>query len=331
MDSADLNQQIIEPFSYSSIKTLHLEPTTRCNAGCPQCSRYITGTETLNPMIYPTELKLVDFRRIESLISQLNKMYMCGTFGDPAASYDCLKILEYFREVNPSITLGMNTNGSIRNKKFWTSVGKLFNKVEDYVVFSIDGLEDTNHIYRKNTQFSKIIENATSFIEAGGRAHWDMLLFEHNEHQLHDAIGLAKDLGFSFFRYKVSRRFNSKPVVWLNPPKEYQHQQILNSNISCQAVKDESIYLDAFGNLLPCCFIGNNLYTDSDTSMHHYDMGNYNIRNNSVEEILKMPLFDDIIDRWNNDPYYVCKNSCSMIDNKTEFTSQWKYEINLSE
>ena len=34
------------------------------------------------------------------------------------------------------------------------------------VDFNIDGLEDTNHLYRRNTDFNKIINNAQAFIGA---------------------------------------------------------------------------------------------------------------------------------------------------------------------
>ena len=49
-----------------------------------------------------------------------------------------------------------------------------------YARFAIDGLEDTNHIYRRNTDWVKIVQNATAYIAAGGRAEWDFIVFAHN-------------------------------------------------------------------------------------------------------------------------------------------------------
>ena len=57
----------------------------------------------------------------------------------------------------------------------------------DKVIFAIDGLEDTNHLYRVNTNFNKIMENAKAFINAGGIARWDFIAFAHNEHQIEEA------------------------------------------------------------------------------------------------------------------------------------------------
>ena len=78
------------------------------------------------------------------------------------------------------------------------------NGPKDYCVFSIDGLEDTNHLYRRNVKWEKVIENARSFITAGGKAHWDMLVFEHNKHQVDEAKSYANKLGFVWFRSKCA-------------------------------------------------------------------------------------------------------------------------------
>ena len=63
------------------------------------------------------------------------------------------------REVNPKLEIGLNTNGSARTEKWW---GEMANVLGDngYVVFSIDGDEETNHIYRRYTDYNKIIRNA---------------------------------------------------------------------------------------------------------------------------------------------------------------------------
>ena len=95
-------------------------------------------------------LQIIDMDQI----SQLHKMFMCGNYGDPAAGKYTLNIYREFRKLNPKIVLGMNTNGALRNTLWWEELSRTFNRPEDYVVFSIDGLEDTNHVYRKNVDWS---------------------------------------------------------------------------------------------------------------------------------------------------------------------------------
>lgn len=49
--------------------------------------------------------------------------------------------------------------------------------------------------------------NAQSFIQAGGIARWEFLVFKHNEHQVEQARQLAKDMGFKAFFVKRTARF----------------------------------------------------------------------------------------------------------------------------
>ena len=50
------------------------------------------------------------------------------------------------------------------------------------MLFSTDGLEDTNEIYRKKVKWDKLMENVEAYIGAGGMATWKWLTFKHNEH-----------------------------------------------------------------------------------------------------------------------------------------------------
>ena len=48
------------------------------------------------------------------------------------------------------------TNGANQTKKFWQNLSARLTE-EDTVEFSIDGLEDTNHLYRKNSNWQSIM------------------------------------------------------------------------------------------------------------------------------------------------------------------------------
>ena len=196
-------------YRYSDLKTVHLEITEACNAACPMCARNINGGED-NPHLKDNELSLDDCKTIfkPEFIAQLDRMYMCGNFGDPVAAKDTLEVFAYFREHNPKMNLTMYTNGSAKKPEWWANLARVLGK-NAYVVFSIDGLEDTNHLYRQNTVWSKIVENAQAFIDAGGRARWDYIVFAHNEHQVETAEELSRVMGFEKFQFKKSARFFS--------------------------------------------------------------------------------------------------------------------------
>lgn len=196
-------------YKSSEIATVHLEVTERCNASCPQCARNINGGE-VNPQLHNAELSLDDVRTIlkPEFIKQLKRLYMCGNYGDPISANDTLEIFEYIRSHNAKMQLSFHTNASAKTPEWWSKLPAAMGK-SHYVVFSVDGLEDTNHLYRQGTVWKKIMENARAFIAAGGRARWDYIVFGHNEHQVEEARALAESMGFEKFNVKKSNRFFS--------------------------------------------------------------------------------------------------------------------------
>lgn len=285
----------------SSVKIVHMEPTTNCNAACPQCMRTRVPFE-------PAELSIDDVKKILpiNVVQQLEKIYMCGVYGDPASAKQTLEMYEYFKSINPNIVIGMNSNGGIRNTAWWQRLASIMTKDNDYVVFSIDGLEDTNHIYRKNVRWSKLIENANAFIAAGGNAHWDMLIFEHNKHQIDDSIKFAKKMGFNWFRAKISRRFNRFPVQGLSAPIEFIDKKTIDGPIECSAIAENSVYLNAHGRVYPCCWQEEAEYKT---------------------DVIKW--INDLSNGWETNPDPICKKSCAKSESGTVFADQWRLVLDL--
>ncbi len=284
------------------VKVLHIEPTDVCQAACPLCARE-TDQDFRKDRQHHLDMykimKVFDADRIE----QLDKMFMCGIYGDPAAGKYTLNIYREFRKINKNIVLGMNTNGALQNTLWWHELGRIFNQPQDYVVFSIDGLEDTNSVYRKNVSWHKLMQNIQAFVEAGGRAHWDMLVYRHNQHQIDAAEQLARDMGFKWFRAKVSKRgFTDRleaPIGWELPPST-------TTAIKCHALDEQSIYIDAQGNLSPCCWLGarqRDFVTD----------------------------FESVQNSWSSpEPNQVCSRNCGTTNGVTNFKNQWQRDIELT-
>jgi sulfatase maturation enzyme AslB (radical SAM superfamily) len=129
----------------------------------------------------------------------------CGNYGEVGFSETFLDCLQYVVE-NTQAKCIITTNASVRSETWWKEVAKLL-KGRGKVNFSIDGLEDTNKIYRVNSNWNKIVSNVKAFNSVGGRSRWDYLVFDHNEHQVDDAVELAKTLGFEQFQIKLTNRF----------------------------------------------------------------------------------------------------------------------------
>lgn len=284
------------------IKVLHLEPTDVCQAACPLCAR---ETDSAFDRRQQHHLDMWKIQQVfdADRISALQKMFMCGNYGDPAAGKHTLNICREFRKLNENIVLGMNTNGGLQNTLWWHELGRTFNQPRDYVVFSIDGLEDTNSTYRINVDWRKLMANAEAYISAGGLAHWDMLVYRHNQHQVDQCEQLARDMGFTWFRAKVSKRgFNNvlqAPLGWKIP------NVIDSSIINCHALNEQSLYIDAQGRVSPCCWLGNR-QKDFETD------------------------FDIVQQSWtSSQPNTTCIKTCGSVSTATSFSQQWQREVQL--
>ena len=300
----------------TSIKEIHIEPTSLCNARCPQCARNING-DGLNPNIKLESLGLDWFENnlpVET-IQRLNKIFFCGNVGDPAATPELLEIIAYLKKHNPNLVVGLNTNGGLKTTEWWHTLGHLLNGRLDYCVFSIDGLEDTNHLYRNNVEWKKVIENACAFISAGGSAHWDMLIFNHNKHQLESARTLAKQMGFTWFRTKETDRWDTYEIGTLKPATTYEKINYDKMIPICEKDRDNSIFLDYTGRWWPCCHMAEAYFNIIGYEKHK------DIRQYSNTELL-----EKYREKLSTDPFYICRRACG----STGKRSQWKNEEQLA-
>jgi len=291
-------------FTCDNIDEYQIEITTLCNAACPQCPRNINGDE-VNPHLPLVNLpkNIIDQAFPTETVQRLRQIFFCGSYGDPIAHPDFLEILRDFRQKSPTVWLYLHTNGGIRGKSWWAELAKIINGYGK-IDFGIDGLSDTNHLYRKNVNFNKVIENAAAFIAAGGRAQWNFIVFKHNEHQVDDAEAMSKELGFETFLPRNTGRFfhhnkieemdqwpvyqRHSPNYYLEPPvnPSYKNKSMVRiteikqeypdirdyfdrTEINCDSLLGRKVVITAEGLVLPCNFFTHNLYDkrfyDADT------------------------------------------------------------------
>lgn len=332
-------------YKYEDIKVVHLEITEKCQAACAMCARNHSTVDGLLHHLSGSELSLEDCRQIfdKDFVRQLNQMYMCGNFGDPIIAQDTLEVFEYFRYTNPSIKLNMYTNGGARPAEWWRDLASVLYKGR--VIFSVDGLEDTNHIYRENVQWDRVMSSMKAFIGAGGEAEWHFLVFKHNEHQVDEAREFARSLGFKSFVPKRTSRWGGGDYKHLAPPekKEYVHQiktfkvdmeriygsykNFLNeTKISCRVKSENSLYVSAEGLVLPCCWLGGSaLYEDDiatyqESDLFQYlngDKDNINAKINGLKGVFDSGFFHKIEKSWScssttNGRLKTCAKTCSV-------------------
>jgi hypothetical protein len=271
-----------------------------------------------NPLLKVADIGLRKFVRMfpSRFIEQLHTITMCGNYGDPLLNNDLPEICQYIRINNPTVRLDIHTNGSLRSLSWWQN---FVNCLPDnhMVQFGIDGMEDTHKLYRVGTDWNKIIQNAHTFIQAGGRARWNFITFKHNEHQLELARQMAREMGFEGFYEKQTSRFIGKPtfdvldkdgntthsleqpteqkLVFIDRKTVENYKEVMKTaKVVCMVEDSKSVYVDALGYVWPCCFVGATPYIHATTDQLVYDFRNDSLAsfNRVVEEFGGMEQFN---------------------------------------
>ena len=140
----------------------HIELTDKCNAGCPMCPR----TDAMNfckpdrKKVFNVELSLDDFKQhfSDEFCAGTEEIVFGGAYGDPLAASQLLEIADHLTA--RGVRLAVSTNGSLRKPEWWRRLGEMMKRTGSRLELHIDGLADTNPLYRVKTDFAKIIENA---------------------------------------------------------------------------------------------------------------------------------------------------------------------------
>jgi len=329
------------PSSYikiDAINHINAELSNYCNAACPMCARFDYSQNLIKTITNNSHTTLDDIRdRVgDRVIRNLRLFRSCGNVGDGTMNPECFEIYEHIKSVNNKTHLIINTNGGSRTPEFYKSLAEL----GVHVTFSVDGLEDTNHLYRRNVKWNKVISNAEAFIKAGGIAKWDFLIFKHNQHQVEEAEELSKKMGFEHFEKKTTTRWDdfdsdgnwirrdrlSVDGYLLEKPtdemkkylfmKDQKQQETKVTRIECNSYKNKNveIFLHANGNVSPCCYLGDLSIHESKNIIKDYR--SVNIRHTHLEQILEGHYFQEIWKGINNQPQHhkliTCENVCGV-------------------
>lgn len=320
--------------------TIDFEITTACNAACPLCPR----TESFN------NRDLRDYLErdlIKNVVDSLPDRYYWFNFkGDLG---DCIvhrNVIDIFKDIcelrkdRGGFEIEVFTNGGTRTDLFWKELGMLSNIISNIdncglkVYFAIDGLEDTNHIYRVNVNYDKLMSNVKTYIDNGGRAGWKYIVFNHNEHQIDDARQLSVDLGFESFGKRKSWRnivthtthsvlpqrvlkeqnkFRQSKKFTYNQKFIDEHKKNIKiskstlaeldftDQIHCFYLHEGLIYIGADATVWPCCQFYDS-YRKNETSFMEtlidYPKEFNSLNYHSLEDILNTVFFKTLKSRW---------------------------------
>ena len=283
----------------ADVRQIQIELTTRCNARCPMCMRNYRGIDYNSG--YPLcELSLSDFKKILTpdvltgimrsdppvngrvpINYNFQGITFNGNLGDFSNAKDGAEIVEYLTE--HGVRVHINTNGSTRTPDWWARLAR--SRVS--IGFALDGLADTHHLHRQDTDWYKIIANAEAFIAAGGSAVWRFVPFDHNRHQEDACKKLSRVMGFAKFEniydgrdrtavfkrdgefsHHIGKSFEpngqipnvqsmiENHLTWYDPNTFRSEKDSATLNLRCTHKLNREIYIAADGSVYPCCYLG---------------------------------------------------------------------------
>ena len=332
---------------YDNLYGLEIDISSYCNAECPSCRR----TWHLD------EIPLVHFdtdvwERIwtqDLKGKKVQKLVLNGNWGDPGMHKNLVEMLDLPHRHNPDITLMIDTNGGMRDTKFWADLAQLLNsKYKNSTVrFGIDGTDnETNDKYRVKVSYDKAIENARAFIDNGGMAQWKFTVFDHNVHQVQQAYKLAEQYGFFIFHSrksyarKIYDKFhtvkcttecydthNHNDIFFMRVWKDRKTYSNVSRNMptelghECPWYNTTRVQIDPYMNVWPCCHISGELHSTERLdikvdSWNKHGIKHNNLANNTLEDVLTGDYFTQTIpDAVANGSWQPCRKICGIEQN----------------
>lgn len=238
------------------MKSLHVELTNRCVLECPACPR-TTWKEITKRPIQKSDLCIDTFASFMDCEAgdNIETLLLCGDYGDCIYYPHLFDFLQKFRHKRFDI----RTNGSRRDKKFWLQLASLITE-DDVIVFGIDGLEDTNHLYRKNSDWFSIMQALDIMVKSPAKIKWQTIVFSFNQDQLPAIKEFAESKGAEFFALKTHRYGDetlvpNETMVEIN--FKWQDKFIDNEPMVIKPQCDITKIVTSDGYYLPCDWMRN--------------------------------------------------------------------------
>ena len=265
----------------------HIETTSKCTLECPLCDRTWFEKKFKKRLLHE-----IDVDTIVNFVGKNNNLNLCGNNGDPIYHSRFLELCMKFKKNNNS--LAIETNGSAKTQNWWRQLAEVLDE-KDSITFAIDGLENTNHLYRKNAKWDSIMTAVQTVVGKSFKTIWKFIVFKHNQHQIEQAKQKSKELGFDEFKVIHSHRWGDRQD--LMPDKKYTNnkfetqQKVVAEEVvgkmipGCLLEKDGiQMYIDSEGDFYPCCWMGSYRYKYK--SMFKPNEKKYNITNTNLQTIL---------------------------------------------
>jgi radical SAM protein with 4Fe4S-binding SPASM domain len=312
--------------SLSYPSTIMVELTNACNLHCTTCPReYQYGQEM--------HIGFMDFDVFKSIVDQaspfIDSIGLTG-LGEPLLYKHLPQALAYIKQKNKGIITSVSTNANLP-----TTPEIISNLKEhlDTLQISIDGIGETYHKIRKNSNFEQFRKHIEEIVLITKYSDTDLLfnmvVTNENYHDMGNVMNLAHELGVPFVTYTLFNlaSVTNIPVTYYdfyhspafkNSMKEMEKsaKEFPSVSHSFWDFKTKSgfrkcpfpwthFYYSWEGYLVPCC-------AKPFPKLLHFG----NIKENSLMECINHPKFIAMREMWkkNNTPDFCRK--CHFIDLK---------------
>lgn len=290
---------------------MHIETTTRCTLACPGCPRTYIADKLGH--FHKHDLVLEDLVRFLDCNDgyKVNHLLLEGNHGDPIYYNRLFDLIDSFRD---RVKFTIVTNGSYKDAKFWNELSSRLTD-QDWIIFSIDGLEHNNHLYRRNSDWTSTIQAVQTVSKYPVKLGWKTLVFDYNYREIDQIQTLAESYGAKFISERTARFGDDS----LRPPDELVDsnvvyypttESITEIDPHCNNYAKEYIAADGF--YWPCCWIS------SAFTLYKSDLwknrSRWSIKNCTLTEMRQR--LDQWISEMRSCPDTVCKMMCKQGNNK---------------
>lgn len=186
----------------------HIEPSSICALKCPRCPRAEVPQSLLNRQL---TLQFFQDQIGAAVVANMRKITFCGNDGDPIYCRDLIDICAWIKQVNPTVSMTLITNGSYRDDDWWRRLAQVLGS-NDEINWSIDGWDqDSNQQYRVASDWTSIMAGIKAFTAINQHSYrvWATIAFRFNQDHLDRISQLAAAAGMDLWQLTRSTKFGS--------------------------------------------------------------------------------------------------------------------------
>jgi radical SAM protein with 4Fe4S-binding SPASM domain len=254
-----------------------IDPCGICALKCPLCN---TGRGDLS-----RKRGMMSFDEYKKIIDELGDYLVTIFFtdwGEPLMNKELPHMVNYTKNVKkvPFTSLSTNLNPEMSDDY----VRELVTSGLDLIIISVDGAtQKTYEKYRRGGNLSKVVANTKRILqERAGAGHerpfvvWQFLVFNHNQHEIGEAIKLAEKTGVDSIRIcgalvntsALDRPFkeNYEMSKEMLPPIGSRYSEYISMGVKKQSSSIcswlwHNVAIGSGGEVFPCCAVFSEKYS----------------------------------------------------------------------